>query len=371
MVKNSIFVGPKRFRVPFSVGYMRVTSSILALLSVFALYIVFNPLPAEAGILSSFSSFFGAPKAEEPLPTQKNLQKIDVLQAERNPDPSTPRVLADTEIIKGTALTSENKGFDLLATSTNGYDTRLSPDQVSLYTVHKGDTLPQVAKMFNVSVNTILAANDLKRGASIRPDQVLVILPISGITYTVKKGDTLKSIAIAYKTKADDIAQYNGLESGEKLVIGDELIIPDAEDSVVNVSSTPTSSGKKGTSASGGSYIDTSGYFTRPISGGVRTQGIHGHNGVDLASAYGTPVMAAASGRVVVASSGGWGGGYGSYIVIQHNNGTQTLYGHLSKVSVTVGQIVTKGQTIGAMGSTGRSTGTHLHFEVRGGKNPF
>lgn len=104
---------------------------------------------------------------------------------------------------------------------------------------------------------------------------------------------------------------------------------------------------------------------------GVRSQGIHGHNGVDIAAPVGTPVWAAADGKVIVARSGGWNGGYGSYVVISHSNGTQTLYAHLSRVDVTVGQSVTKGKTIGAMGNTGKSTGPHLHFEVRGGKNPF
>jgi murein DD-endopeptidase MepM/ murein hydrolase activator NlpD len=81
--------------------------------------------------------------------------------------------------------------------------------------------------------------------------------------------------------------------------------------------------------------------------------------------------MASASGKVIVAKSGGWNGGYGSYVVISHPNGTQTLYGHLSAVTVSVGDEVSQGQTIGRMGSTGKSTGVHLHFEIRGARNPF
>ena len=109
----------------------------------------------------------------------------------------------------------------------------------------------------------------------------------------------------------------------------------------------------------------------RPIIGGIKTQGIHGHNGVDLASAYGSNIMASASGKVIIARSGGWNGGYGSYVVISHSNGTQTLYGHLSEVDVLPGDDVEQGQVIGKMGSTGKSTGTHLHFEIRGARNPF
>ncbi len=103
----------------------------------------------------------------------------------------------------------------------------------------------------------------------------------------------------------------------------------------------------------------------------MRTQGIHGYNGVDLGASVGAPVRAAAGGTVMLSRSGGYNGGYGNYIVIKHPNGSQTLYAHLSSNAVAAGQVVTQGQTIGAVGNTGRSTGPHLHFEVRGGKNPF
>jgi murein DD-endopeptidase MepM/ murein hydrolase activator NlpD len=103
----------------------------------------------------------------------------------------------------------------------------------------------------------------------------------------------------------------------------------------------------------------------------MRTQGIHGYNAVDLAAAHASPVRAAAAGEVIVSKSSGWNGGYGNYIVVRHGNGTQTLYAHLSSNVVGVGAFVAAGERIGYMGSTGRSTGTHLHFEVRGATNPF
>ena len=108
----------------------------------------------------------------------------------------------------------------------------------------------------------------------------------------------------------------------------------------------------------------------RPVDG-PRTQGLHGYNGVDLASPSGTLIRAAASGDVIVSKSSGWNGGYGLYAVIRHNNGTQTLYAHNSLNLVTVGEHVVRGQIIGRVGSTGKSTGPHLHFEVRGARNPF
>ena len=116
---------------------------------------------------------------------------------------------------------------------------------------------------------------------------------------------------------------------------------------------------------------DNSGTLVNPAPGTIKTQGIHGYNGVDLAGPIGTTVRAAAAGQVIIAKSSGWNGGYGSYVVLKHNNGTQTLYGHLSRVDASVGETVAQAETIGAIGNSGKSTGPHLHFEVRGGKNPF
>jgi murein DD-endopeptidase MepM/ murein hydrolase activator NlpD len=103
----------------------------------------------------------------------------------------------------------------------------------------------------------------------------------------------------------------------------------------------------------------------------VKTQGLHGYNGVDLAGPVGTPIYAAAAGTVLVSASSGWNGGYGNLVIISHDNGTQTVYGHLSKTLVKVGQHVEQSQKIALMGATGKATGSHLHFEIRGAKNPF
>lgn len=111
--------------------------------------------------------------------------------------------------------------------------------------------------------------------------------------------------------------------------------------------------------------------FGNPLPNGRLSQGVHGWNGVDLAAPKGSAVYAAAAGTVIISRASGWNGGYGLYVVVDHGDGTQTLYSHLSADNVTVGQKVTRGQQIGAVGNTGKSTGYHLHFEVRGAKNPF
>jgi murein DD-endopeptidase MepM/ murein hydrolase activator NlpD len=198
--------------------------------------------------------------------------------------------------------------------------------------------------------------------------QTLTILPVTGLRYTVKKGDTLASIAKKYSGDADEIASFNGIEAAS-LAAGDQIIIPNGELAVATPVAQPVSRPAIG---SGSNVTQYAGYYLRPVSGGVRTQGIHGYNGVDLAAPAGTPFMASASGEVIVARVSGWNGGYGNYTVIRHDNGTQTLYAHASSIIVGIGQRVVQGQVIGYVGSTGRSTGSHLHFEIRGGpRNPF
>ncbi len=241
-------------------------------------------------------------------------------------------------------------------------------DNISIYVVQKGDTLSEIAEKFGVTVNTIKWANDLKKTDSIKIGQKLVILPVTGVKYVVKNGGTLKDIIKKVGGSIEEAAAFNGVEPDEYLAKGTELIIPNGEIKEPKKKAVKIKSYVRST---GTGKVVRAGYFIRPVKGGVRTQGIHGHNAVDLASTYGAAIYAAASGQVIISKSRGWNGGYGHYVVIKHPNGTQTLYSHLSKNFVSVGDQVKQGQVIGAMGSTGRSTGVHLHFEVRGARNPF
>lgn len=249
-----------------------------------------------------------------------------------------------------------------LRVSTEDIDYPTS-DLISVYEVRKGDTISAVAKLYGVSKNTIMWANDLK-SEKLTPGDILVILPITGVKHTVKKGDTIASIARKYKGDVDDIAKYNGISPEAKLALGDVIIVPEGEIAVA-------APAKSGSVKSKYANSTVSGLFVRPLLGGRKTQGIHGHNGVDIAANVGTPVYAAASGKVLVAKSSGYNGGYGQMIIISHAGNVQTVYAHLSAVNVVPGQTVSQGQTVGAVGNTGRSTGPHIHFEVRGAKNPF
>jgi len=278
-----------------------------------------------------------------------------LLEAPKNSDPIA-RGNGQLAIVDNSAISVGNEPDAFIDGGLSGNG------QISVYIVRKGDSLAGIAKMFNVSKNTILWANDIKNG-TIKEGQELVILPVSGVRHTVKSGDTIKSIATKYKGDLDDIIAYNDLTANAKLKVGDEVIIPDGEISI-------SASSKAASVKAASSYPSIAGYFIRPANA-VKTQGIHGHNGVDFGGPIGTSIKAAASGTVTVARNGGYNGGYGSYVVISHPNGTQTLYAHMSSVGVSVGQNVGQGDYIGAIGNTGKSTGPHLHFEVRGARNPF
>ncbi len=237
------------------------------------------------------------------------------------------------------------------------------------YEVKSGETLSQIAEKFGISTDTIKWANNLDSIHSIKPGQTLKILPVSGVVVTVKSGDTLESIAKKYQANSQAIVDFpfNDIPDDFKLKSGQTLVIPDGQPPDTAFVSPKnrlqpqySASGPQSPSfqaPGGGSFI----WPARSV--GISQYFAWYHPGVDLPNPSSPPVTAAESGRVVVA---GWPDnyGYGNRVVIDHGNGYQTLYAHLSNIYVSAGQTVGKGQVIGQMGSTGRSTGTHLHFEI-------
>ncbi len=337
-------------------SYGKITAFLLPVSMFFAL-----ANPANAGILSFVGNFFGKNEPVKEEKTQSS-QNVAVLHAALNSDPNPAKGGGDITIVGGTALLPDSGPLGTIADIEESVPTS---EQISVYVVRKGDSISQIAKMFNVTPSTVMWANDLQNGL-IKEGQALVILPVSGVSHAVKQGDTVASIAKKYKGDADEIFQFNNLTPGEPLAAGTIIVVPDGEGERLTSTTGIATSRARGTN--GPSYA---GYYIRPVVTARKSQGLHGYNGVDLAAPTGTPVIASASGDVIISRNSGWNGGYGKYVVINHGNGTQTLYAHMSEVIVGVGWHVVQGQVIGYVGNTGKSTGSHLHFEIRGAKNPF
>lgn len=311
------------------------------------------------GIFSIFSPV-SAPTVE---PVAHTVQTLPLLEAIPNPSAQASTGGASITIVDGNAILPET-GVSRDASVTPTEFAKRN-DKISTYVVQEGDTISQIAEMFQVSTNTIRWGNDIDAKGVIRPGQRLVILPINGVRYTVEKGDTLSSIAKEYNGDSDEILRFNELVDFSSVAVGDVIVIPNGE--VKAPKAQPVTSGGSYASA----QTSSGSYFINPVPGAVITQYLHGYNAIDLGARTGTAILAAASGEVIVSKQGGWNGGYGNYIVIRHTNGTQTLYSHNSGNEVYVGQYVEQGQVIGYVGQTGQATGPHLHFEVRGAGNPL
>lgn len=325
------------------------------------------PRPADAGLLAVLSRLF-APVIEieeRPLPPPSPLAFAAIasaLEAENRP-PAEGR--GEDDPAPAMNVVQDNALLAPLNPLGTVHDDVLPAGQIFVYVVRSGDTITAIAKSFGVSVNTILWANSISDIRALQVGDQLIILPVSGVRHEVKKGETVSAIAQRYRAGIEDILGFNGLAPDERLAVGSVVIIPNGE----LREATPLLSGPQRSSFAQLPLYE--GYYLRPISGGRRSRGIHGYNGVDLAARCGLPVSAAADGQVLIVRSAGWNGGYGRYVVIAHGNGTQTLYGHLREISVSPGQTLRQGAVIGTIGSSGNSTGCHVHFEIRGAKNPF
>ncbi|MCB9802901.1 peptidoglycan DD-metalloendopeptidase family protein [Candidatus Nomurabacteria bacterium] len=246
-------------------------------------------------------------------------------------------------------------------------ETQNTRTETVVYTVQTGDVLGKIAEKFGLSTNTILWANNLTWNSTIKPGQKLTILPSSGIEHQVKSGDTILAIAKKYQAEADKIISENKLADASDIKSGDTLFIPNGIKPTQIVSSyqpktsnNPVYSDEKVAPASS----DSGTKLLWPVLSQRITQYYSlVHTGLDIGDKTGNPIYAAEAGKVEIA---GWNaGGYGNYVIINHGNGLKTVYGHASKLLVKTGDTVSRGETIALIGSTGRSTGPHLHFEVR------
>lgn len=244
------------------------------------------------------------------------------------------------------------------------------------YIVKTGDTISTIAAEFEISVSSILWENNLSSYSVIRPGDKLAILPFSGVSHAIQSGETLSSIAKKYEVEESAIIESNKLTDSSKIAVGQKLLVPGGSKSGYGKAARPARysgiAAIKDLVKSPNAMPASGNAMNWPTQGHRITQYYSWrHHGLDIANKVGTPIYSADAGKIEYV---GWGKGYGNQIVVDHGGGKKTRYAHLSKFYVKQGQAVDKGETIGAMGSTGWSTGPHLHFEViiNGGKyNPL
>jgi murein DD-endopeptidase MepM/ murein hydrolase activator NlpD len=291
--------------------------------------------------------------------------------------PTESRPVAGSEVLP--ALNAAQKSIDSirrkLTLKTNIPEDRPRYDTIE-HTVSKGDSIFGIAKDFNIKPETVLWANyDTLNDSpdSLRIGQVLNVPPVDGVLYQWQEGDTFDSVAGAFDAKVEDILTWpgNNLDLAKPSVeVGKYVMIPGGHREFKQWIIPTIARGRSGTAGVGstscGGGAVGGGGFIWPAGNHFLSGNDYwsGHLGIDIAGADGSPVYAADSGVVTLASNG-WNGGYGNVIMIDHGNGYATLYGHLSQINVAVCQSVGAGQTIGAIGNTGNSFGSHLHFEVR------
>ncbi len=319
-----------------------------------------------------------------------NPQNISLPEPSINPDMKNVSDNSNVNIVDGGALMPEE---DLQGTDSGVNSYVSSSDNIITYTVMEGDTLGKIASQFSISKNTILYANTDIKNNSLKVGQTLVILPVDGVSYTIKKGDTLASIAKAYKADITDISEYNDLSSDKDLKSGEKIIVPGGvvskkaevktpkpeKISKIEIKTQTTSKEKTETVKQASSEDISSGHgitggYIWPLPKGVGrvSQRLHDDNAYDFAAPKGTPIYAIEDGAVLIADGSGYNGGYGLYVVINFADGAQAIFGHMSNVATTAGEEVKKGDIIGYVGSTGRSTGNHVHIGFHGGKpNPY
>lgn len=289
---------------------------------------------------------------------QANVSSATVIQDKKDKNDKKIDETKDVNILSENAL--------LPTVGLDGTTEEEVVTDISVYVVRKGDTISQIADMFEVTPDTIRWSNDLKVGQKLVEGDILLISPVSGVIHTVVKGETLNTIAKKYKVDVSEITSFNDLPEDGKLEVGDEIIVPGGEiaNSPAKKTAPKTSTKEK--------YIakDLGGYFINPVPEyrKISQRRLHAKNGVDIAAPTGTPIVAAAPGTVIFARTGR-NGGYGYLTIISHPNGTETLYAHQSVILVHIGDKVSRGEIIGKVGSTGKSTGPHLHYEIHGARN--
>jgi len=278
--------------------------------------------------------------------------------------------------IGGTALTKPVILPGVEVPTSDGVSVRSRRD-ITEHVVQDGESIGLIAEKYGLKTETLLATNNLTAKSLLKKDMILTILPEDGVAHKVGSGDTVGKIALIYTAKKDEIVRANRLQDdGTDIQIGETLIIPGGTKPVPVTPAAPRVIARTPTNNSGTrstpnaappatNRAPAAGGYIWPADARIITQYFgYRHRGLDIAGKSGTNIYAARAGTVKT-SQCGWNYGYGCHIVIDHGGGVTTLYAHNSVMYVSPGQYVNRGQVIALMGSTGRSTGPHLHFEIR------
>jgi len=277
-------------------------------------------------------------------------------------EPAGQDIDTDLAITQGGAVISRNVTSIEAAKKTR--------DKPLDYQVKQGDTISGIAANFGLKTDTILWANSMTGRSYLQPGQNLTIPPVDGVLYTIKSGDTISRLAQRYDTEASKIISFNKLADASDIAIGDTILLPDATPytppaPIVKTKVAPVTALFTGRQPDAAQEAASSGdslvwpTTTRRISQYYSWR----HTGLDIDGEFGDLIWAAGDG--VVSRVQYLKYDYGYNVIIDHGGGVQTLYAHFQKIYVKPGQQVKKGEVLGEMGSTGRSTGSHLHFEIR------
>lgn len=312
---------------------------------------------------ADMSKMLNSPGADEPIVGSLTMKKLS---------PESPQFIMVENSILLASTPPTTFSSQVLGSLVAGYEPEDVKKVITEYIVENGDTLSSLAAKFDISLNTILWANNLTEKSTIKPGDKLVILPVSGIVHHVKDKDTISGIAQTYKVKADEIIAFNNLSEEGNIYIGDILLVPGGTMPAPSVQKQQTYS----------SVPLANSYFICPHAACRITQGLHWYNAIDFGGKCGDYIRAAAAGTVLkvalTTSTSRWAfNGAGNHITIMHPNGVVTMYGHISASLVSPGDSVSQGQIIALMGGqpgtpgAGLSTGCHVHFGVTGASNPF
>ena len=303
------------------------------------------------------------------LAQNSNLSQKDIIKANelKNPD----------RLSLGQVLLIPRSHSDVNATldevrrrreNKKAKEDKVVPFSTKTYKVQNGDSLWSISNKFNVTIDTLFSANSLSDPDKLKPGMTLKVPNQDGVFYKVRKGDTLGKIASAYSVDINRIVDTNGIEQKKLISVGQELFLPGASQVAGSYSRPASRSGSVSRSSRSfrwpvvGRINSPFGWRRHPIS---KRRSFH--TGVDIKASRHTRIRAARSGRVVYA---GWMGGYGRVVVVKHDSTYSTLYAHCQKLYVRKGQKVSAGKVVATVGTSGRSTGPHLHFEIRINNKP-